>query len=52
MALKQVKVIQVSDSILITKNAIFTKTFDAELMLRTAAVHLLCFENNFSEIDF
>jgi hypothetical protein len=31
---------------------IFSKTFDAELMLRTVAVHLACFENNFSEIDF
>jgi hypothetical protein len=30
----------------------FFKFFDAELMLRTAAVHLSCFENNFSEIDF
>jgi hypothetical protein len=30
----------------------FSKTFDAELMIRTAAVDLSCFENNFSEIDF
>jgi hypothetical protein len=52
MALKQVKVIQVSDAILIMKNALFSKTFDAELMLRTASVDLSCFENNFSEIDF
>jgi hypothetical protein len=52
MALKQVKVIQVSDAILIMKNALFTKTFDVELMLRTAAVQKTCFENNFFEIDF
>jgi hypothetical protein len=52
MALKQVKVMLVSDAILITKNALFSKTFDAELMFRTAAVHLSCFENNFSELDF
>jgi hypothetical protein len=52
MALKQVKVKQVSDAILIMKNVFFSKTFDAELMLRTAAVHLSCFENNISEIDF
>jgi hypothetical protein len=41
-----------SDAILIIKNVFFSKTFDAELMLRTAAVHLSCCENNFSEIDF
>jgi hypothetical protein len=41
-----------SDAILIMKNVFFCKTFDAELMLRTAAVDLSCFENNFSEIDF
>jgi hypothetical protein len=41
-----------SDAILITKNAFFSKSFDAELMLRTGAVHLSCNENNFSEIDF
>jgi hypothetical protein len=41
-----------SDAILIMKNALFFKTFDAELILRTAVVHLSCFENNFSEIDF
>jgi hypothetical protein len=52
MALKRVKVMLVSDSILIMKNLFFSKTFDAELMLRTAAVDLSCFENNFSEIDF
>jgi hypothetical protein len=52
MALKQVKVMLVSDAILIMKNVFFSKTFDAELMCRTAAVHLSCFENNFSEIDF
>jgi hypothetical protein len=34
------------------KNVFFSKTFDAELMFKTAAVHLSCFENNFSEIDF
>jgi hypothetical protein len=42
MALKQVKVIQVSDAFLIMKNALFSQNFDAELMLRTAAVHLSC----------
>jgi hypothetical protein len=52
MALKRVKVMQVSDAILIMKNALLTKTFDAEFMSRTAAVHLLCYETNFSEIDF
>jgi hypothetical protein len=52
MALKQLKVKPVSDAILIASNAFETKTFDAELMLRTAAVHLPCFENNFSQIDF
>jgi hypothetical protein len=52
MALKQVKVMLVCSAILIMKNAFFFKTFDPELMLRTAAVHLSCFENNFSEIDF
>jgi hypothetical protein len=52
MALKQVKVMLFSDSILITKNVFFSKTFDAELMFGTAAVHLSCYENNFSEIDF
>jgi hypothetical protein len=52
VALKRVKVIQVSDAILIMKNVFFSKTFDAELMLRTAAVHLSCYENNFSKIDF
>jgi hypothetical protein len=41
-----------SDAILIMINVFFSKTFDAELMLRTAAVHLLCYENDFSEIDF
>jgi hypothetical protein len=41
-----------SDAILIMKNEFFSKTFDAELMLRTAAIHLSCSENNFSEIDF
>jgi hypothetical protein len=41
-----------SDAILIIKNVFFSKTFDAELMLRTAAIHLSCYENNFSEIDF
>jgi hypothetical protein len=30
----------VSDAILIMKNVFFSKTFDAELMLRTAAVYL------------
>jgi hypothetical protein len=50
MALKQVKVMLVSNYILIMKNAIFFKTFDAELMFRTAAVHLSCFENNFFEM--
>jgi hypothetical protein len=52
MALKRVKVKQVSDAILIMRNVFFPKTFDAELMIRTTAVHLSCFENNFSEIDF
>jgi hypothetical protein len=52
MALKQVKIMLVSDAILIMKNAFKTKTSDAELMLRTTAIHLSCFENNFSEIDF
>jgi hypothetical protein len=52
MALKRVKVMLVSDAILFMKNALFFKTFDAELMLRTAAVHLSCYENNISEIDF
>jgi hypothetical protein len=52
MALKRVKVMLVSDAILIMKNVFFSKTFDAELMLTTAAVHLSCFETNFSEIDF
>jgi hypothetical protein len=52
MALKQVKVMLVSDAILIMNNAFQTQTFDAELMLRTAAVHLSCYEYNFSEIDF
>jgi hypothetical protein len=52
MALKQVKVMQVSEPILIMKKALLTKTFDAELMIRTTAVHLSCSENNFSEIDF
>jgi hypothetical protein len=33
MALKRVKVMLVSDAILIMKNALFFKTFDAELML-------------------
>jgi hypothetical protein len=41
-----------SDAILIMKNVFLTKTFDAELMFRTAAVHLSCYENKFSEIDF
>jgi hypothetical protein len=41
-----------SDAILIMKNALFFKTFDAEIMLRIAAVHLSCYENKFSEIDF
>jgi hypothetical protein len=41
-----------SDAILIMNNALFSKTFDAELMLRTAAVHLSCYENKFFEIDF
>jgi hypothetical protein len=41
MALKQVKVIQVSDAILITKNALFTQNFDAEFIIRIVAVHLL-----------
>jgi hypothetical protein len=52
MALKQVKEMQVLDAILITKNAFFNKTFDAEFMFRTAAAHLSCCENNVSEIDF
>jgi hypothetical protein len=52
MALKQVGEMQVSDAILIVNNALLTKTFDAELMLRTAAVHLSCYETDFSEIDF
>jgi hypothetical protein len=52
MALKQVKVMLVSDAILIMKNVFFSKTFDTELVLRTTAVHLLCYENNFFEIDF
>jgi hypothetical protein len=52
MALRQVKVKQVSEPILIANNALFTQNFDAELMLMTTAVHLSCFENNFSEIDF
>jgi hypothetical protein len=52
MALKQVKIILVFEPILITKDALFSKTFDAELMIRTTAVHLSCYENNFSEIDF
>jgi hypothetical protein len=52
MALKQVKVMQVSDDILIMKKIFFSKSFDAELMLRTVANHLSCYENNFSEIDF
>jgi hypothetical protein len=52
MALKQVKVMLVSDAFLISKNALFTITFDAKLMLRTAAVDLSYYENNFSEIDF
>jgi hypothetical protein len=52
MALKRVKVMLVSDAILIIKNVFFSKTFDAELMLRTAAVQKTCYENNFSEIDF
>jgi hypothetical protein len=41
-----------SDAILKVNNALFTKTFDAEFILRTAAVYLSCFENNFSEIGF
>jgi hypothetical protein len=41
-----------SDAILINKNVFFSKTFDAELMFRTAAVQKTCYENNFSEIDF
>jgi hypothetical protein len=41
-----------SDANLAMKNVFFSKTFDAELMLRTAAIHLSCYENNFSEIDF
>jgi hypothetical protein len=41
-----------SDAILIIKNVFFSKTFDAELMLRTAVVQKTCFESNFSEIDF
>jgi hypothetical protein len=56
MALKQVKCCMVlkwlSDAILIMKNVFFSKTFDAELMLRTAAIYLWCYENNFCEIDF
>jgi hypothetical protein len=38
--------------LVIIKNVFFSKTFDAELMLRTAALNLSCYENNFSEIDF
>jgi hypothetical protein len=41
-----------SDAILITKNVLLPKNSDAELILRTAAIHLLCYENNNSEIDF
>jgi hypothetical protein len=51
MALKQVKVMLVSDSFLITKNALFNQNFDAELMLRTAAVYLSRCENNFFRHD-
>jgi hypothetical protein len=43
MALKQVKVMLVSEPILIMKNALSTKNFDAELMLRTTVVHLSCY---------
>jgi hypothetical protein len=56
MALKRVNCCMVlkslSDAILIIKNVFFSKSFDAELILRTAAIHLSCFENNFFEIDF
>jgi hypothetical protein len=45
-------VLAVCSAILIMKNVFFSKTFDAELMFRTAAIHLTCYENNFSEIDF
>jgi hypothetical protein len=41
-----------SNAISIMKNVFFSKTFDAEFMFRTAAVHLSCYENNFFEIDF
>jgi hypothetical protein len=43
---------RLSDAILIMKNVFLPKTFDAELMIRTAAVYLSCCENNFFEIDF
>jgi hypothetical protein len=43
---------RLSDAILIMKIVFFSKTFDAELMFRTAAVDLSCYENNFVEIDF
>jgi hypothetical protein len=52
MALKQVKIKKVSAPILIANKALFSQSFDAELMLRTTTVHLSCFENDFSEIDF
>jgi hypothetical protein len=41
-----------SDAILIMNYALFFKTFDAELMIRTAAVHLSCYENDFFKLDF
>jgi hypothetical protein len=56
MALKRVKCCMVlkwlSDAILIMKKVFFSKTFDADIICRTTAVHLSCYENNFSEIDF
>jgi hypothetical protein len=40
MALKQVKVKQVSDAILIANNALFNQSFDAEFIFRIVTVHL------------
>jgi hypothetical protein len=44
MALKQVKVKPLSEPILISKNALFTQSFDAEFILKITTVHLSCCE--------
>jgi hypothetical protein len=47
-----IKLILLIFSAIFIANALYSQNFDAELMLRTAGVHLSCYENNFSEIDF